>query len=106
MVAKDRPIIQVSLKDFSFRKAEIAKDLWKAANEIGFFYLCDTGITEVRHPMKVSRSPRWYFSLLRPARITFHAQYQVFARKLSIGHCLIIIVYASVHPQLKFSMSL
>lgn len=44
---KERPIIQVSLRDFANRKQEIAKDLWKAATEIGFFYLCDTGISEV-----------------------------------------------------------
>lgn len=44
---KERPIIQVSLRDFENRKHEIAKDLWKAATEIGFFYLCDTGISEV-----------------------------------------------------------
>ena len=46
--SKDRPIIQVSLRDFKNRKQEIARDLWKAATEIGFFYLCDTGISEVR----------------------------------------------------------
>ena len=46
--SKERPIIQVSLRDFANRKHEIAKDLWKAATEIGFFYLCDTGISEVR----------------------------------------------------------
>ncbi len=44
---KERPIIQVSLRDFANRKQEISKDLWRAATEIGFFYLCDTGISEV-----------------------------------------------------------
>lgn len=47
---KDRPITQVSLRDFEARKPEIAKDLWRAATEIGFFYLCDTVITEVSDP--------------------------------------------------------
>jgi isopenicillin N synthase-like dioxygenase len=43
-----RPIIQISLKDFETRKNEIAAELWRAATEIGFFYLKDHGLTEVR----------------------------------------------------------
>ena len=43
-----RPIVQVSLRDFSARKSEIAKELWAAASEVGFFYLKDTGLSEVR----------------------------------------------------------
>ena len=43
-----RPIVQISLADFENRKLEIAAEMWKAATEIGFFYLRDTGITEVR----------------------------------------------------------
>lgn len=42
-----RPIIQVSLRNYEARKQEIAADLWKAATEIGFFYLKDTGMSEV-----------------------------------------------------------
>lgn len=44
-----RPIIQVSLRDYETRKHDIAADLWKAATEIGFFYLKDTGMSEVRY---------------------------------------------------------
>ena len=43
-----RPIVQVSLKDFDDRKLEITNELWKAATEIGFFYLKDHGLSEVR----------------------------------------------------------
>ena len=43
-----RPIIQISLKDFETRKNEIAAELWRAATEIGFFYLKDHGLSEVR----------------------------------------------------------
>ncbi len=43
-----RPIIQISLKDFETRKNEIAAELWRAATEIGFFYLKDHGLTQVR----------------------------------------------------------
>ena len=46
--AHARSVIQVSLRDYESRKAEIGKDLWKAASETGFFYLCDTGISAVR----------------------------------------------------------
>ncbi len=42
-----RPIIQISLKDFETRKNQIASELWRAATEIGFFYLKDHGLTEV-----------------------------------------------------------
>ena len=42
-----RPIVQVSLKDFEQRKQEITKELWDAANDVGFFYLKDHGLTEV-----------------------------------------------------------
>ena len=42
-----RPIIQISLKDFETRKSDIASELWRAATEIGFFYLKDHGLTEV-----------------------------------------------------------
>ena len=49
-----RPIVQISLKDFDVRKKEIAADLWKAATEIGFFYLKDHELTAVR----LSRSIR------------------------------------------------
>lgn len=42
-----RQIVQVSFKDFEHRKAEVAAELWRAATDVGFFYLCDTGITEV-----------------------------------------------------------
>ena len=42
-----RPIIQISLKDFETRKNEIASELWRAATEIGFFYLKDHGLTDV-----------------------------------------------------------
>lgn len=52
---KERPIIQVSLRDFKNRKQEIARDLWKAATEIGFFYLCDTGISEASGPTFLTR---------------------------------------------------
>lgn len=42
-----RQIVQVSLKHFDTRKAEIAAELWRAATEVGFFYLKDTGIDAV-----------------------------------------------------------
>jgi hypothetical protein len=42
-----RPIVQVSLKDFEQRKQGITKELWDAANDVGFFYLKDHGLTEV-----------------------------------------------------------
>ena len=42
-----RPIIQISLKDFETRKNKIASELWRAATEIGFFYLKDHGLTDV-----------------------------------------------------------
>lgn len=45
--ASDRPIVQISLKDFENRKREIAADLWKAATDVGFFYLKDHELTEV-----------------------------------------------------------
>ena len=41
-----RPIVQVSLKNFEQRKQEITKELWDAANDVGFFYLKDHGLTE------------------------------------------------------------
>lgn len=43
-----RPIVQVSLRDFDDRKQEITKELWKAATDVGFFYLKDHGLSEVR----------------------------------------------------------
>lgn len=42
-----RPIVQVSLKNFEQRKQEVTKELWDAANDVGFFYLKDHGLTEV-----------------------------------------------------------
>ncbi|KAK9909897.1 hypothetical protein WJX75_009198 [Coccomyxa subellipsoidea] len=41
-----RPIVQVSLRDFDDRKQEITKELWKAATDVGFFYLKDHGLSE------------------------------------------------------------
>ena len=41
-----RPIVQVSLKNFEQRKQEITTELWDAANDVGFFYLKDHGLTE------------------------------------------------------------
>ena len=41
-----RPIVQVSLKNFEQRKQVITKELWDAANDVGFFYLKDHGLTE------------------------------------------------------------
>ena len=32
-----RPIVKVSLRDFEARKQEIAKELWRAATDVGFF---------------------------------------------------------------------
>lgn len=51
-----RPIIQVSLKDFETRKNKIASELWRAATEIGFFYLKDHGLTdaEMQHMLSLS----------------------------------------------------
>ena len=46
--ASARPIVQISLKDFATRKQEIAAELWKAATDVGFFYLKDHELTEVR----------------------------------------------------------
>ena len=43
-----RPIVQISLKDFDVRKKEIASELWRAATEIGFFYLKDHELSAVR----------------------------------------------------------
>lgn len=42
-----RPIVQVSLRDFANRKHDISAELLRAATDVGFFYLCDTGISEV-----------------------------------------------------------
>ena len=42
-----RPIVQVSLEDFETRKHDIAAELWRAAVDVGFFYLSNTGITDV-----------------------------------------------------------
>lgn len=41
-----RPIVQVSLRDFANRKHDISAELLRAATDVGFFYLCDTGISE------------------------------------------------------------
>ena len=48
-----RPIVQISLKDFDTRKEEIAAELWKAATEIGFFYLKDHDLTAVSQLISV-----------------------------------------------------
>ena len=42
-----RPIIQVDLAGFEERKREITTELWSAATDTGFFYLKNTGISEV-----------------------------------------------------------
>ena len=42
-----RPIIQVDLAGFEERKREITTELWGAATDTGFFYLKNTGISEV-----------------------------------------------------------
>lgn len=42
-----RPIVQVDLARFEDRKQEITKELWSAATDTGFFYLKNTGISEV-----------------------------------------------------------
>ncbi|EIE22069.1 oxidoreductase [Coccomyxa subellipsoidea C-169] len=53
-----RPIVQVSLDDFENRKQEITNDLWKAATEIGFFYLKDHGLSgdEIKHMFEISEA--------------------------------------------------
>ena len=43
-----RPIVQVDLAQFETRKQEITTELWSAATDTGFFYLKNTGISEVR----------------------------------------------------------
>jgi len=42
-----RPIAQVALEKFQERKKKITKELWNAATDTGFFYLKDSGISEV-----------------------------------------------------------
>lgn len=42
----NRSLPIISLKDFELRKQEIADELWQAATEIGFFQLCDHGLTK------------------------------------------------------------
>ncbi|KAK9786484.1 hypothetical protein WJX73_001127 [Symbiochloris irregularis] len=54
------PIVQVSLKDFDSRKAEIAAELWRAATEVGFFYLKDTGIDAAEMEMMLDLAEAFF----------------------------------------------
>ena len=54
-----RPIVQVDLTNFEERKHEITKELWSAATDTGFFYLKNTGISEVSGPVLLqSQAPQ------------------------------------------------
>jgi len=55
-----REVRRIDLSDFENRKAEITEALWSAATDIGFFQVCNHGITQTRVEETFAATERFF----------------------------------------------